>query len=140
MIYHLLTNAIENYDFEDPKKYLKIGVRTLGSTVFMDIFDSGREFSKEFLRQSKGLATGLLEHTDLAIAQSLAEDMGAKLSFENVGNEDGAHVGRKVQLVLTAAADRNKKQTNRKSQNHSKKKVTRVERGTKKEILERMQN
>lgn len=140
VIYHLLTNAIENYDFEDPKKYLKIGVRTLGSTVFMDIFDSGREFSKEFLRQSKGLATGLLEHTDLAIAQSLAEDMGAKLSFENVGNEDGAHVGRKVQLVLTAAADRNKKQTNRKSQNHSKKKVTRVERGTKKEILERMQN
>ncbi len=126
IIYHLITNAIDNYDFEDPKKYLSINVRTLGSTVFLDIFDSGRKFSKEFLRQSKGLSTGILEHTDLAIAQSLAADMGSKISFENVGNEDGQHVGRKVQVVLSAA------------ETGSNKKVTRVEKGTKKEILKRM--
>ena len=53
--------------------------------------------------------------------------MGAKISFENVGNEDGGHVGRKIQIVLTAVESSNKK-----------KKVTRVEKGTKKEILERM--
>ncbi len=127
VIYHLLTNAIDNYDFEDPKKYLSINTRVLGSTVLFDVFDSGREFSKEFLRQTKGLSTGILEHTDLAIAQSLVKDMGAKISFENVGNEDGGHVGRKIQIVLTAVESSNKK-----------KKVTRVEKGTKKEILERM--
>ena len=127
VIYHLLTNSIDNYDFEDPKKYLSINVRTMGSTVFLDIFDSGRQFSKEFLRQAKGLSTGILEHTDLAIAQSLVTDMGARISFDNVGNEDGKHVGRKVQVVLTAAES-----------NKTNKKVTRVEKGTKKEILERM--
>lgn len=130
VIYHVLSNAIENYDFEDPKKYLSITVRELGSNVFLDIFDSGREFSKEFLRQSKGLATGLLEHTDLAIAQSLAGDMGAKVSFDNVGNEDGDHVGRKVQVVFAAVEKKGKKSKG--------KKVTRVEKGTKKDILKRM--
>ncbi|MCR9205079.1 MAG: hypothetical protein NXH75_10905, partial [Halobacteriovoraceae bacterium] len=47
--YHLLVNSIENYDFDDPKKYLSINVRKLGATVLIDFFDSGREFSKEFL-------------------------------------------------------------------------------------------
>lgn len=134
VIYHLLTNAIDNYDFEDPKKYLSVNVRKLGATVFLDIFDSGREFSKEFLRQSRGLSTGILEHTDLAIAQSLVVDMGAKISFDNVGNEDGQHVGRKVQVILSAVEDKNKK--SKKSQKD--KKVTRIEKGTKKEILNRM--
>ncbi len=138
VIYHLLTNAIENYDFDDPKKYLSVNVRKLGSTVFLDVFDSGRKFSKEFLRQSKGLSTGILEHTDLAIAQSLIDDMGAKVSFDNVGNEDGQHVGRKVQVILTAVEDRNKKTRNKSKERAKSKKVTRVEKGTKKQILERM--
>ena len=128
--YNLLTNAIENYDFDDPRKFLSINVRQLGRTVLVDFFDSGSEFSKEFLRQSKGFATGMIEHTDLAIAQSLIEDEQAKISFENVCNEDGDQVGRKVQIVLSSVGEVSKKP--------SKKKISRLERTTKRELLEKM--
>jgi hypothetical protein len=130
-LYNLMTNAIENYNFDDPHKYLSLTVRKLGSTVLFDLFDSGREFSKEFLRQAKGLATGMVEHTELAIAQCLVEDFSAKISFENVANEDGAPVGRKAQIVLEAVA------TNEKS--IPKRRLARVEKSTKKELLKRLQ-
>jgi len=139
VIYHVLSNAIDNYNFEDPKKYLSINVKQLGAHVFLDIFDSGRQFSKEFLRQSKGLATGILEHTDLAIAQSLAGDMRTKISFDNVDDGAGEHVGRKVQIVFTAVEDRNQKSKSWKSRRaHKNKQVTRIEKGTKKDLLRRM--
>lgn len=130
-LYNLMTNSIENYDFDDPHKYLSLNVRRLGSTVLFDLFDSGREFSKGFLRQAKGLSTGMVEHTELAIAQSLVEDFSAKISFENVANEDGVQVGRKAQIVLEAVA------ANEKS--IPKRRLARVEKTTKRELLKRMQ-
>ncbi len=130
-LYNLMTNAIENYNFDDPHKYLSLTVRKLGSTVLFDLFDSGREFSKEFLRQAKGLATGMVEHTELAIAQSLIEDFSAKISFENVANEDGAQVGRKAQIVLEAVAAQEK--------SIPKRRLARIEKTTKKELLKKMQ-
>lgn len=125
--YHLLVNAIDNYNFEDPNKYLSINVRKLGATVLVDFFDSGREFSKEFLRQAKGLATGIVQHTELAIAQSLIEDSYGKISFENVANEDGVQVGRKIQVVLEATSSQEK--------SIPKRRLSRVEKSTKKEFL-----
>lgn len=130
-LYNLMTNSIENYDFDDPHKYLSLNVRRLGSTVLFDLFDSGREFSKGFLRQAKGLATGMVEHTELAIAQSLVEDFSAKISFENVANTDGSQVGRKAQIVLEAVAAKEK--------SIPKRRLARVEKTTKKELLKRMQ-
>jgi hypothetical protein len=130
--YNLLTNAIDNYDFDDPRKFLSINVRQLGRTVLVDFFDSGREFSKEFLRQSKGLATGMVEHTDLAIAQSLIEDERAKISFENVCNEDEQQVGRKVQIVLSSVSSVSK--------GPSKRRLTRLEKTSKKALLEKMKS
>lgn len=128
--YHLLVNSIENYDFDDPNKYLSIGVRKLGATVLVDFFDSGREFSKEFLRQSKGLATGIVEHTELAIAQSLIEESFGKISFENVANEDGRMVGRKIQVVLEAVSSNEK--------SIPKKRLSHVEKTTKREFLKNL--
>lgn len=130
-LYNLMNNAIENYNFDDPHKYLSLNVRKLGSTVFMDLFDSGREFSKGFLRQAKGLSTGMVEHTELAIAQSLVEDFDAKISFENVANEDGDQVGRKAQLILEAVSSNEK--------SIPKRRLARIEKATKKELLKKMQ-
>lgn len=131
-IYNLMTNAIENYNFDDPDKYLSVNVRKLGSTILLDIFDSGREFSKEFLRQAKGLATGMLEHTELAIAQELIDEMSGKISFENVANEDGHHVGRKTQIVLEAVSSNEK--------SLPKRRLARVEKTTKKELLKKLRS
>lgn len=128
--YHLLVNAIDNYDFDDPKKFLSINTRKLGNTVLLDFFDSGREFSREFLRQAKGLATGMVEHTDLAIAQSLIEETGQKISFENVADAKGKHLGRKVQVVLEAVGE--------KKESIPKRRLARLEKSTKKELLAKM--
>ncbi|MCR9205347.1 MAG: hypothetical protein NXH75_12260, partial [Halobacteriovoraceae bacterium] len=76
--------------------------------------------------QSKGLATGIVQHTELAIAQSLIEESYGKISFENVANEDGESVGRKIQVVLEAVISKEK--------SIPKKKVH-VEKTTKKEFL-----
>lgn len=126
-IYNILVNAVDNYNFDDPNKHLSISTRKLGNVLIADIYDSGREFSKEFLRQSKGLATGMVEHTELAIAQSLIEDINARISFENVANEDGQQVGRKVQIVLDAVSNAK-----------NSKKLVRLEKMTKKELLRKM--
>jgi hypothetical protein len=131
-LYNLLSNAIENYNFDDPNKYLSVSVRKLGSTVLMDLFDSGREFTKGFLRQAKGLATGMAEHTELAIAQSLIEEFTGKISFENVANEDGHHVGRKAQIILEAVSSNEKFLPKRR--------LARIEKTTKKELLKKLKN
>jgi|GEM_PF-2148479 len=128
--YHLLVNAIDNYDFDDPKKFLSINTRKLGNTVLLDFFDSGSEFSREFLRQAKGLSTGMVEHTDLAIAQSLIEESGQKISFENVADAKGKHLGRKVQVVLEAVGE--------KKESIPKRRLARLEKSTKKELLAKM--
>jgi hypothetical protein len=130
-LYNLMNNAIENYNFDDPNKYLSLNVRKLGSTVFMDLFDSGREFSKKFLRQAKGLTSGMVEHTELAIAQSLVEDFDSKISFENVANEDGRQVGRKAQVILEAVSAQEK--------SIPKRRLARIEKATKKELLKKIQ-
>ena len=129
-LYNLFINAIDNYNFDDPQKFLRVSTRKLGSTVLVDLFDSGNEYDRDFLKQSKGLLEADEDFTDLAIAQSLIEENEAKISFENVANEDGAQVGRKVQLILEAVSEKAKKP--------GKRKLARVEKTTKRELLKRL--
>lgn len=125
IFYYLLMNSISSYSYEDPNKYLSITMKRLGATLLIDFFDSGREFSKDFLKQSFGLSNKKVDQPDLAVAMSLIEDMDGKLSFENVSDDGGTRtIGRRIQVVLNVA--------------QAKKRISRVEKGTKKEILSRM--
>ncbi len=128
--YNLLINAIDNYNFDDPHKFLSITTRKLGSTVLVDFFDSGNQYSLEFLRQVKGLIETEEENVDLSVAQGLIEEQESKISFENVANEDGKLVGRKVQVVLQAARTQTEKK--------SKRKLASVEKTTKRELLKKI--
>lgn len=136
--YNLLINAIDNYNFDDPNKFLSITTRKLGSTVLVDFFDSGNEYSLEFLRQAKGLIEEDESFLDLSIAQGLIEEQESKISFENVANEDGKLVGRKVQVVLEAARTQDRNQDKPATKNASKRRLARVEKTTKKELLKKL--
>ena len=129
--YQLLTNSINNYDFDDPKKYLSINLQQLGVTTFIDFFDSGIEFSKEFLRASRGLPTESAFDTELTIAQELVKDMGGKISFENVSNKKGEVIGRKIQVVLEGV---------RKAEEKKSSKRVHVEKTTKRDFLKSLKN
>jgi hypothetical protein len=125
IFYYLLMNSISSYSYEDPNKHLSITMKKLGGTLLVDFFDSGREFSKDFLRQSFGITEKKVDQPDLAVAMSLINDIDGKLSFENVASEDGQKiVGRRVQVVLNVA--------------RSTTTVSRLEKGSKKEILRKI--
>lgn len=127
VFYHVLMNSISSYSHDDPNKYLSITMRKLGGTLLIDFFDSGREFGKEFLKHAAGLGTSSAAQSDLSVALGLIDDVDGKLSFENVASEDGSRViGRKVQVVLNVFTA------------NTGKRVTKVEKGTKKEILAKM--
>lgn len=128
IFYHVLVNSIDSYDFNDPKKFLSISLRKLGGTVLVDFFDSGLGFSDEFIRSTKGLISDQVdENIELTICQDLAKEFGAKLSFDNVANDDGVIKGSKVQVVLEGVLTEPKKS------------VVQVKKGKKKDILKDFQ-
>lgn len=130
VFYHVLMNSITSYSHDDPNKYLSITMKKLGGTLLIDFFDSGREFGKDFLKHAAGLGSSTAAQSDLSIALGLIDDIDGKISFENVASEDGLRViGRKVQVVLNVFTA-NTASTG--------KRVTKIEKGTKKEILEKM--
>ena len=127
VFYHVLMNSISSYSHDDPNKYLSITMKKLGGTLLIDFFDSGREFGKDFLKHAAGISANHEEQSDLSVALALIDDINGKLSFENVASEDGTRViGRKVQVVLNVFTA------------NEGKRVTKIEKGTKKEILQKM--
>ena len=126
VFYHVLMNSIESYDYDDPAKNLSINMRLLGGTLFMDFYDSGRSFDNDFLRVQAGLVPNEdvdPNYLELTICKELISEFGGKISFENVANDDGDLVGRKVQISLRAVP---------------KGKVRSVEKTTKRALLEKL--
>lgn len=92
----------------------------------MDFYDSARAFSDEFIKANAGIGViDSSEYLDLIIAKELVKDFGARISFDNVSNEDGQTVGRKVQISLRAL---------------NKSKLVSLKKATKKELLKSMQS
>ena len=104
VFYHILSNAIDSYQFEDEGKYLSIRMRRLGGTLLIDFFDAGAGFSSDFLKHASKGEVERSKDTNkaLLIVKELLEDIDASISYENVANEDGIVVGKKVQLSLRA--------------------------------------
>jgi signal transduction histidine kinase len=103
ILYHVMVNSINSYDYGDPDKNLHIKMRQLGGVLLVDFYDSARSFDSEFLKFQAGLVADIDDAEDtmeLVISNELAKEFGGKLSFENVANDEGVIVGRKVQLSL----------------------------------------
>lgn len=123
IFFHLLSASVSSYDYNDPNKTLSLKMRVLGSTCLIDFYDSAKAFSEEFLKSSLGVGRlSSTDYVDFQIASDLAKDFGARVSFDNVANEDGRIVGRKVQLNLKI---------------HNPDIKVSVQKGTKKDLLKR---
>ena len=129
-IYHLLVNFVDNMG-PDSGKSLKIETRQLGSTVLLDFTSGGAKFEEAFLKNINGIEKSSDDsalNIDFKVSRQLVNEIGTKMSFENVANQDGRIVASKVQLVFRAAS------------NAAKGKIRDVKRGTKKELMRNLSN
>jgi signal transduction histidine kinase len=125
VVYNVVMNAVKNCQTNEGSNKITVNARKIGSSVCVNLLDSGEGFSKEFLTAASGLGD-LEEHMPLSlkISKELVEDINGSMSFENL-YEDGQIRGSKVQVVLKGAEVESKR-------------VTSIQKGTKREILESM--
>lgn len=101
IIYLLLNQTIKNCDNCERESHLSINAKNLGSTVFLNLFDSGKGFSKDFLDFNRGLSADCPEDSrDLLIVKEFAKELKADLTFENLQGSNGDIVGSKVQVAF----------------------------------------
>ena len=128
VIYHFILSSMNNFSTNQNKKIIKITSKKLGGTLLFDIQDNGNPFSSSMVDLKTSIEKGLTKKEsnidlDFNIGQSLLNDFGGKLVFENSLNEDGSANGRKVRLQFTVSNE--EKQPN----------LISLKRGKKKEIL-----
>ncbi|WP_417335552.1 ATP-binding protein [Halobacteriovorax marinus] len=125
VVYNVIMNAVKNCQQNDETGRVSISAKRVGTSVIINLTDSGLGFSKDFLSAVNGLAD-LDEHMPLSlqISRELLEDAGGDISFENTYRA-GEVCGSKVQIVMRSAEAQSKR-------------VASVQSGTKKEILEAM--
>jgi len=102
IIYHIMMNAINSYEFDHHGKSLKVTTKKLGGTLLVSFIDRGRGFDKDFL---KSLALGETvsndpQHLELMICRELVKEFQGLISFENMAQKSGEILGSKVELVL----------------------------------------
>lgn len=132
IIYHVMMNSINSYDYEHNSKSLKVTTKKLGGTLLVSFIDRGRGFNKDFL---KSLALGNSisndpQHLELMICRELVKEFQGLISFENMAHKNGEILGSKVELVLRidpAYLDETKKS-----------KLVSLVRGKKRDVIKRL--
>ncbi|WP_127714697.1 HAMP domain-containing sensor histidine kinase [Halobacteriovorax sp. HLS] len=126
VIYNVVMNAVKNCQSSDSSNRISINAKRVGSSVCVNLTDSGVGFSRDFLTAASGLGD-IDEHMPLAlkISSELVEDVNGTMSFENLYTNSEV-VGSKVQIVL-------------KHVEVEQKRVASIQKGTKKEILAAIQ-
>lgn len=105
IIYLLLNQSLSSCELGDRESHISINGKSLGSTTFLTIFDSGAGFSKEFMEFNKGLTKDCPNDCkDLLVVKEFAKDLKADLSFENLMGSTGDVVGAKIQIALRSPA------------------------------------
>lgn len=102
IIYHVITNSINSYDFDKENKLLSVTSKKLGGTLLLSFIDRGRGFDKSFL---KSLSLGEQnidnpQYLELMICRELVKEFKGLISFENIAGKNGNVLGAKVELVL----------------------------------------
>lgn len=132
IIYHIITNSINSYDFDKQNKALTVTSKKLGGTLLLSFIDRGRGFDRSFL---KALSLGEQnidnpQYLELMICRELVKEFKGLISFENIASKDGSVLGAKVELVLRI--DPSYLEESKKS------KLVNLVRGKKKDVIKRM--
>ncbi len=106
----ILMNFIEACDIDNPHKSISIKMRALGEVLLIDFFGTGEGFDQSVIERKELSSTRRLEHSTEKDIESvnlelsvLIKDFGGNIAFENMTNEDGQPVGKKVQVSLKMA-------------------------------------
>ena len=121
-LYYLINDGIENLNHLsalDLERKVVVTGRSLGSIY-------------NFTVESYGDGRKAEESTNFMIAQEISKDANGRIEASNLYSENKEIIGRKVRLILKSSKKAIVKTTNRESS------LVRLERGTKKEILARM--
>lgn len=133
--YSILTDAAKNTlkDVENtdgaPKK-IEVQGKTLGAIYYLSISSYGENKS------------GVELETSIQIVRELLKDISGRLELANLYNDDLQPVGRKYKLIfktkeINQIAAQEKQEVSE-TKEESSKKVTRIEKGTKREIMQRL--
>lgn len=101
VIYLLLNQNLKSCEGSKQATHISVNAKTLGSTVFLTVFDSGAGFTKEFLDFNRGLSSECPEESrDLLVVKEFAKELKSDLTFENLLGSGGDVVGSKIQIAM----------------------------------------
>ncbi len=130
--YNILLDAAKNSkDASEDKREIEIQGKTLGAIYYLSISSHGENKS------------GVELETSVQIVRELLKDINGRLELANLYDDDLRPVGRKYKLIFKTkeittkpVIEENSKEIADQAQ--AEKKVTRIERGTKREIMQRL--
>ena len=127
ILYHLVSYAINNSQAKTRARTVGIVAHRLGDVVAFDLTYSGAGFDSELLKQKIGLSQSDKKvSVDLEICQSLAEEIQAKIQFDNKLDQKGEVVGGRIKVIFKSAPNNAK--------------LVDLKVGSKKQILESMRS
>lgn len=117
---------------KENSKSLKVESKKLGQVVIVDVESVGSGFSDGLVKsQLLSERTSVDVPLELMICQELCSDVSAKMSYDNVYSNEGDVIGKSIRLTFKAATL---------EQEASSKKVVSIEKGTKRELMQRLQS
>ena len=130
-LYHLFAYAINSTQSFNGEKNISIFAHKLGDVVAFDLIHSGGGFEESILKHRVGLeSSGAALDLDLQIAQSLLNEIEAKIQLDNKLDQNGNVIGGRVKIIFKAAAVA--------SENVNQGRLVDLKVGSKKEILAAM--
>lgn len=131
-LFHLLTYAINSAHSETSEKSVSLFAHKLGDVIALDLVYSGLGFDEAILKSRVGLLNEGAANldVDLQIAQSLLQDMDAKIQLDNKLNQNGQIIGGRIKIIFKTGKTTVKEQQNGK--------LVDLKVGSKKEILAAM--
>jgi hypothetical protein len=104
ILYHLFSFAINNSQAIQKTRAVSVVAHRLGDVVAFDLTYSGSGFDQEILKQKVGLSqTDKKVSVDLQICQTFADEIQAKIQYDNKLDQKGEVVGGRVKVIFKSA-------------------------------------
>lgn len=104
-LFHLFTYAINSTQSENGEKTISVFAHKLGDVVAFDMIHSGAGFDEAILKQRSGLSSSEEQlDLDLQVAQSLLNEVQAKIQLDNKIDQSGNVVGGRVKIIFKSGS------------------------------------
>lgn len=115
---------------KEDSRSLKVESKKLGQVIVIDIESIGKGFGESLVKgQILSEKSSVEVPLEIMISQELCSDVNAKMSYDNVYSSEGEVIGKSMRFTFKAAMLEGPSPS---------KKVISIEKGTKKELMERL--